>query len=83
MITALIVFILLLLLILLLFIPVIIQVYIYNNEVTIKLVLLKVIKINIKEKAIFDKFKKSKGLKKKVPLKKIIKILKESLPICR
>lgn len=83
MIIALIVFILLLLLILLLFMPVITQVHINNNKVTIKLVILKVIKINIKEKTIFEKLKRSKGLKEKVPLKKIFEILKESLPSIR
>lgn len=77
---ALIVFILLFLLTILLFIPVIIQAYINNNEIIIKLVLLKVIKINIKEKTILEKLKKNRKLKAKVPLKKIIELVKESFP---
>ena len=80
MIAALIVFILLFLLTILLCFPVIIQVCINNNEITIKLILLKVIKINIKEKTILEKLKKDSKLRPKVPLKKIIEIVKESFP---
>jgi hypothetical protein len=83
MIIALIVFILLFLLVFLLFIPVIIQTYISNNEITIKLILLKVIKINIKEKTILEKLKKDNKIKAKVPLKKIIEIVTESFPSIR
>lgn len=80
MIATLIVFILLFLFTILLFIPIIIQAYFNNNELTIKLILLKVIKINIKEKTILEKLKKDSKFKKKIPFKKIIEIVKESLP---
>lgn len=72
--------ILLLILILMLIIPCIIQVSMDNNEVNIKLILFKVIKIKIKEKTTYEKLKKGRRLRNKVPLKKIIEIIKESLP---
>lgn len=69
--------------VLLLYIPVIIKIFIQNNELTIKLVLLKVIKINIKEKTTFEKLKKSRIKKDNVPIKKLIEIVIKSLPSIR
>lgn len=67
-------------LLVLLFIPVIIQMNIHNNGISIKLIILKVIKIKIKEKTTLEKLKKSKVVKDKVPLKIIIEIVNKSLP---
>lgn len=72
--------ILLLLLIILLFIPVIIRCNINNNDISIKLILLGVIKIKIKEKTTFEKLKKSEKIKHRVPFKKLIEIIRDSLP---
>lgn len=68
---------------LLLYIRVTVQILIHNNDLTIKLVLLKVIKINIKEKTTFEKLKKSRRIKEKVPIKKLIEIIDKSLPSIR
>lgn len=77
---AIIIFIPAVLLVILLCISIILQVFIQNNEITTKLIIFKVIKINIKEKTTFEKIKKRRALKEKVPIKKIIEIINESLP---
>lgn len=69
--------------VLLLYVPVIIKILIHNNELTIKLVILKVIKINIKEKTTFEKLKKNRIKKDNVPIKTIIEIVIKSLPSIR
>lgn len=76
-------FILLFLFIILLFTPVIIRGNINNNDISIKLILLGVIKIKIKEKTTFEKLKDSNKKKRRIPFKKLIEITGDSLPSVR
>ncbi len=64
----------------LLFIPVILRVNINNNNISIKLILLGVIKIKIKEKTTFEKLKRSNKEKHRIPFKKLLEIIRDSLP---
>jgi hypothetical protein len=80
MIYLLILLILVIIIILAFIIPIHTLIFAENNEIEIKLILFRVIKINIKEKTTVEKMKKNKVFKRKIPLKVLIKIAKKLMP---